>query len=61
MAQSIKPPTLDFSSGHAVMVHEIEPQVGLYTNSMGSAWGSLSLSLSVPPWLMLCLSLSEIK
>ena len=48
-AQSVKPPTLDFSSGHAVMVHEIEPQVGLYTNSMGSAWGSLSLSLCPSP------------
>ena len=33
MAQSVKDPTLDFSSGHDLMVHELEPCVGLSTDS----------------------------
>ena len=43
MAQSVKCPTLDFSSGHDLTVHGIQPHVGLCTVS---AWDSLSLPLS---------------
>ena len=39
--------TLDFGSGHDVMVRGIEPHVGLCTDSVEPAWDSLSLSLSL--------------
>ena len=56
MAQSAKRPTLDFGSGHDLMVCEFEPYVGLCADSVGPAWGSLSSSLSLPfPLLMLSL------
>ena len=42
MAQSVKPPTLDFSSGHDLMVCEIEPCIGFCTDSVEPAWESLS-------------------
>ena len=48
MAQSVKHPTLDLGSGHDLMVHEIESQVVLCTDSIEPAWDSLSPSLSVP-------------
>ena len=57
MAQSAKRPTLDFSSGHDLMVHEIELHVGLCPDSAEPAWDSLSLSASPPT----CLSLSLTK
>ena len=34
LAQSVKHPTLDSSSGHNLMVHGIKPHVGLCTDSM---------------------------
>ena len=52
-AQSVKRLTLDFGSGHDLMVCKFEPHIRLYTDSMQSAWDSLSLSLSVSPLLML--------
>ena len=58
MAQSVKYPTLDLGSGHDLMVHEIEPRVGLCTDS---AWDSLSPSLSGTPLLAHTLSLSQNK
>ena len=64
VAQSVKRPTLGFSSDHDFMVHEIKPHIGLCTDSAEPAWGSLSLSLSLPPpqfvhMLSLSLSLSK--
>ena len=53
MAQSIKPPTLDFSLGHALTVLEFEPCVRLYADIVESAPDSLSPSLSAPPQLVL--------
>ena len=47
MAQSVKHPTLDFSSSHDLLVCEIKPYVGLCANSVESAWDSLSLSPSL--------------
>ena len=43
VAQMVKHPTLDFSSGHGLGVHGIESHVELHT---GSLLGILSLSLS---------------
>ena len=37
MVQSVEIPTLDFSSGHDLMVHEIGAFVKLCTDSMESA------------------------
>ena len=47
MAQLVKHPTLDFSSGHDRMVYETEPHVGLHTDSAEPAWDSHSFSLSL--------------
>ena len=54
MAQSVKCPTLDFGSGHNLMVCEFEPCIRLHTYSSEAAWilsspspFSLSLSLSL--------------
>ena len=58
MAQSVKRQTLDFGSGLDLTVHGFEPRVGLCTDRVESAWDFLSPSLSVPPLLMLSLSLS---
>ena len=33
VAQSVKHPTLDFDSGHDLMVREIEPHMGLHADS----------------------------
>ena len=49
MAQLVKCLALDFGSGHHLMVGGIEPRFGLF---------SPSLSLSVPPLLVLVHSLS---
>ena len=53
MAQLVKCPTLDFSSGHDLVVHEFEPLIGLCTSSVELAWDSFSLPLSAPPQLAL--------
>ena len=62
MAQSVKHVTLDFRSGHDLMVCEFEPRVRLCAHSLEAAWDSLSLPLSLPspqlsPSLFLSLSL----
>ena len=49
MAQSVKCPTLDFSSGHGIMVCESEFRVKLCADSEEPAWDSLTLSVSAPP------------
>ena len=49
MAQLGKRPTLDFISGHNLMVGGFEPCVGLCTDSVEPVWDSLSLSLSALP------------
>ena len=46
MAQSVKHPTLHFSSGHDLKVHGLEPHVGLFAESAEPVWDSLSPSLS---------------
>ena len=57
MAQSVKRLTLDFGSGHDLMVCEFEPRAG----SVEPAWDSpsLPLSLSLPCSLSHSLSLSK--
>ena len=55
VAQSVKRPTLDFSPGHDLMVHEFEPHIGLHADSGEPVWDSLS----VPPMHVLPLSLSK--
>ena len=47
MAQSVKPLTLDFVSGHDLTVRGIEPHVGLCSDRVEPAWDLLPLSL--PP------------
>ena len=60
MAQSVKHTTLDFSSGHDLMVHGFEPHVGLWTDSCGACLGfSLSFSLSAPPLLTFSLKINK--
>ena len=59
MAQLVKHPTLNFGSGHDLMVHEFEPCVGLCDGNAEPAWDSLSPSLSAPPLLSFSLSLSQ--
>ena len=46
VAQAVKHPALDFSSGHDLMVGEIEPCVGLCADSAKPAWDYFSFSLS---------------
>ena len=48
VAQWVKHPTLDFSSGHDLVVHGIEPNIRLCLESIQPAWDSLSPSLSAP-------------
>ena len=64
MAQSVKRLTLGLSSGHDLTVREFEPQVRLCadTSDPEACFGfCVSLSLSTPPLLTLCLSLSKIN
>ena len=71
MAQSVNHPTLDFGSGHDLMVHEIEPHIGICAVGGEPAWDSLfpSLSLSLPnlhthmhmPSLSLSLKINKLK
>ena len=58
MAQSVKQPTLDFSSGHGLTVREFKPHIGFCADSVEAAWDSLSPSLSAPSPLVLALFLS---
>ena len=57
MVQSVKHVTLDFGSGHDLMVHGFKPHVGLYTDSIEPGWDSLSPSVSAPPLLAHSVSL----
>ena len=57
-AQSVKCSTLDFGSGHNLMVCEFKSHVGLCADSVDPAWDSLSPSFSDCPPLSLSLSLS---
>ena len=50
MAQLVKHLTLDFSSGHGLIVCEFEPHVQLCADSEEPAWDSLSPSLSALPF-----------
>ena len=54
VAQSVKLPTLDFGSGHDLMVCGFELHVGLCVGSVEPAWDSLCLCASPP--LTFCLS-----
>ena len=59
VAQMVKHPTLDFSSGHDLTVCEFERRVSLCADSVEPAWDSLSPSIRPsPPALSLSLSLS---
>ena len=59
VTESVKHLTVDFGADHALTVYEFEPCVGLSADSVEPAWDSLSLSLTAPPLLVLCLSLSH--
>ena len=48
MAHLVKRPTLDFSSGHDLAVHGIEPLIKLCADSVEPAWDSLCPP-STPP------------
>ena len=58
MAQSDKHPTLDFSSGHDLTVHGIEPHIGLHDDS---AEPSLSAPSLITVCVCVCVSLSLSK
>ena len=51
--QSVKRPTLDFSSGYDLTVGGFEPLTGLCADSVEPAWDSLSLPLPLPCLLLL--------
>ena len=53
MAQSVGRPTLDFSSGHDLMGHEIEPCAALMAQILLEI---LSPPLSAPPLLVFSVS-----
>ena len=57
MASSVKHPTLDFSSGGDFTFHVTEPYTGLHAYTTEPGWDSPSPSFSVPPPLVLFLSL----
>ena len=61
MAQLVKCPTLDFASGHDLTVPEIEPRVGLSSDSAEPAWDFVSPPLSAPSLLALSLSLLSLS
>ena len=48
VAQSVKHLTLDFGSGHDLMVYDIKPHIGLCADSVEPAWDSLSPCLFSP-------------
>ena len=43
MAQLVKHPTLDFGSGHDLVVQEFELHIGLHADSAEPAWDILAL------------------
>ena len=49
VALLVKYPTLDLGSGHDLVVREIQPHVGLCTDSTEPAWDSFSHSLCPSP------------
>ena len=49
VAQSVKPRTLGFGSGHDLMVLWVWPHDGLCADSGETVWDSLSPSLSASP------------
>ena len=61
MAQLIKHLTFDFDSGHDLTVLEFVPRIGLCAGSVGPAWDSLFLPLSLPFPHLHCLCLSQNK
>ena len=62
VAQPVKRLTLDFGSGHDLMVHGIELQAGLCADSTRPAWDSLPLSLPLSRLRTWCVcSLSQNK
>ena len=56
VAQSLKHPALDFSSGQDLTVHGFMPCVGPYADSAEPAWDSLPLTLPPSPARSHCLS-----
>ena len=56
-AQAVTRLTLDFGSGHDLVVRGFKPRVGLCIGSSEPAWDSLSLSLLLSSSLSLSLSL----
>ena len=62
VAQSVKHPTLDFSSGQGVTVVHLSPAPGsIYPDSTEPAWDSLCLPLSAPSLLVCSSSLFQNK
>ena len=61
MAQLVECLTLDFGSGHELVVLGIEPPIWLCADSMGPAWDSLSPPLSAPLLSTCTLSVSQNK
>ena len=60
-SQPVNHSTLDFDSGHDLMVCGFKPHVGLHADGAEPAWDSLPLPLSAHPLLTLSLSLSKIN
>ena len=61
MAQSVKHLTVDFSSGHDLIAHEIDPHISLCFDSAEPAGESLSSSLSLSLSLSLFLKINKLK
>ena len=59
VAQMVKCPTLNFGSGHDVLVYEIQPHHVLCADSAEPARGSLSLSLPLSCGLFLSLKINN--
>ena len=59
VAQLLKPPTLDFCSGHDLTVHGFETRLGLCADSSEPAWDSVSLSLCLSPACSLSLKINK--
>ena len=59
MAQLVERPTLDFGSGHDLMVHEFKPHIRLCTDSTEPAGDPRSSSLSAPPLFALSLKINK--
>ena len=48
MVQSVKCLAPDLDSGHDLMVHEIEPRIGLHVDGAEHTWDSFSLCTAPP-------------